>query len=519
MTGVPKCETYHGFFPAKYVAEYLKSYVSTRFYAGTSLSSRISFNSRVSRLVKYADTWTVFVKKAEGDHETETTCSTSKIVDATGLTSTPNIPGIPGIGIFEGQIFHHKDFGKYQDTILRDSKPRRIAVIGGAKSAADVAYACAKAGNEVRWIIRRSGAGPAAFVAAKGSWPYKNSNESFYTRFTSHFLASWFFDESGTWLGRLLYGTTLGQGLLKAAWRGINRKAHKLADYDRVDGRENGFHNLKPDTEIFWQNDSTGICQRDDFFDTIATKVKVYREDIKSITPKMLELADGSSIEVEDIIFATGWKTSHPEIHLGEEGMDGRLSLGLSVPASDYQTSSPDGHWSQKEAEAEKNVLTRFAILNDRPHYYQNPSTTSRAPLRLFKGVLPVTDRSIAFVGQLLCGNNFRIAEVQALFAVAALDGTLSLPATEEMETIVARTLAWSRLRYLAKGQYGSWIYWDMVPYTDDLLADLGLHSHRHSTWWKDLFAPCFASDLAGLIDEYRAKYQLATRSVSMKQT
>jgi len=41
-----------------------------------------------------------------------------------------------------------------------------ITVLGGAKSAADMAYACAKAGKSVSWIIRSSGNGLAAFLGS-----------------------------------------------------------------------------------------------------------------------------------------------------------------------------------------------------------------------------------------------------------------------------------------------------------------------------------------------------------------
>lgn len=43
----------------------------------------------------------------------------------------------------------HKEFG--QSSILSDPKIQRIVVIGDAKSAADVAYTSAKAGEEVHW--------------------------------------------------------------------------------------------------------------------------------------------------------------------------------------------------------------------------------------------------------------------------------------------------------------------------------------------------------------------------------
>ncbi|KAK5937491.1 hypothetical protein PMZ80_010109 [Knufia obscura] len=502
LEGVPDHDTYHGFFPAKYVAEYLKSYVESRIYGGQTLASRIRSHSQVEVLSKVDEGWTLHVKNSTDSAVADTELGARKVIDATGLTSTPNVPSIPGQDNYQGQFLHHKGFALHQASLFSATGPQRIAVIGGAKSAADVAYACAKAGKDVTWIIRRSGAGPAAFVSAKGSWPYNNSNESFYTRLTSHFLVSWFFDESKTRLGRFLYGTGLGRAFIGWVWKAISRKASGLANYDREDGRKNGFHNLRPDTEIFWQNDSTGVCQRDDFFDTIARKVKVYREDIKEMNAHGLELADGTIASADCVIFATGWKTSHPRIKVQEDGQNLTLSLGLSV--SEPQASEASNNWEELISSASKQILARFPVLQHRPRYHDGPD--NKAPLRLYKGVLPINDRSIAFVGQMLSGNNFRIAEVQALYAVAALDGVLLLPSKEHMRTTVAETIAWNRARYLSKGRHGNWLYWDMVPYTDDLLQELGLHSHRHTSYWKDLLMPCFARDLVGLIEEHRAK-------------
>ena len=504
LKGVLESETYHDFFQARHVADYLKSYVDSRTYAGQTLASRIRFHSQVHNLYKVKQGWALHIKEQGNSELNPTNFVARKIIDATGLTTTPNFPSISGKDEYHGHMLHVKDFGRQQDTILRSKEPRKVVVIGGAKSAADVAYACAKAGQDVNWIIRRSGAGPAAFVAAKGSWPYSNSNESFYNRFTSHFLVSWFFDESKTWLGRFLHHTNVGRTIVRRVWHAINQKAQTLARYERADGKQNGYHNLRPDTDIFWQNDSTGVCQRDDFFDTIASKVQVHREDTKRMTKRGLELANGAFIEADTIIFATGWKNSHARIQMHEGKQDLMLSLGLSVPEKGHVEASTK-RWQEIEAAATRNILARFPILRARPSYNEAVSDNI-APLRLYKGVLPVNDRSIAFVGQMLLGNNFRAAEVQALYAVAALDGTLSVPSKEEMEISVAHTIAWDRLRYLSKGRHGSWLYWDLVPYTDDLLEELGLRSHRHTSWWKDLFAPCFANDLVDLIDEYRAK-------------
>jgi hypothetical protein len=112
----------------------------------------------------------------------------------------------------------------------------------------------------------------------------------------------------------------------------------------------------------------------------------------------------------------------------------------------------------------------------------------------------------IAFLGHIVVGNNFRAAECQAQWAVAYLDGQLSLPSKEEMEREVAMSVAWSRRRYLTRGDLGHWLYFDLVPYTDALLEQLGLGSHRRKNKWKDFFSPCVAEDLKDLFSELREK-------------
>ena len=106
----------------------------------------------------------------------------------------------------------------------------------------------------------------------------------------------------------------------------------------------------------------------------------------------------------------------------------------------------------------------------------------------------------------MVVGNNFRTAEVQALWAVAYLDGRIKVDQSDA-ERDVATTVAWDRRRYLNKGQLGSWFYYDVVAYADMLLEQLGLTSHRRKGWFGNLMDPCFASDLQGLSGEYKARY------------
>ncbi|MCJ1284949.1 monooxygenase [Xylographa opegraphella] len=476
-------ETYYNFFPAKYVAQYLESFVDSKIYSEKSLRQRIKFNSPVQAIQKIKEGgWHIIISDNQG-------LSTSRLIVAAGLTSQPNIPNLPGHGSFTGTILHHKDFGS--SSILANSRVKRVAVLGGAKSAADIAYACAKGGKAVSWIIRASGSGPAAFASAQGIGPYKNSNELLYTRLTASLSPSvWM--PSG-WIEHLLHGTAVGRRLVDQIWGKIDADARRAADYDGRHGEKNGFANLKPDTPIFWQNDSTGVNQRPDLWDVIAEKVKVYRQDIVKFDGSSIVLTK-DKIEVDTLICATGWRPSYHSF------VDPSLARDLGLPVSTDVTAKPE--WQDLDAAADQEILTRFPRLRNPPHYHSSPPTSS--PFRLYKHMLSTHPayHDILFLGHIAVGNNFRAAEVQALWATAYLDGVLRKPSRAHMEEEVALGVAWCRRRYLTKGELGHWLYYDLIPYTDALLAEMGVKSHR-KTGVGDFWTPCVADDLKGVLQEY----------------
>ena len=519
---IPEVDQYYGFFPARYVAEYLESYIESHVYAGTTLSSRIRTKSRVMKLNKDPndEQWHVHICEHTGkQHEV----TAPRIIDATGLTSSPNIPSIPGLDEFAGKKVHQMDVA--QSDILANDKEHHVVVIGGAKSAADLAYASAKAGKHVFWVIRKNGSGPASFASARGSGPYKNSNESVYTRLTALFLASIFTDTSRS--GRsfagcvewMLYRTSIGIAIFGWIWERITARAWKEAGYttrqlsianetssDKNDPRGTGFHHLQPDTSIFWQNDSSGINQRPDFFSTIAEKVAVYRADIDRVKHNVVYLADQHStrLPADVILLATGWNTQNSFAHIDEATAS---TLGLPIPKSsltqDYTTI-----WAPLDSHASTRILARFPILTHPPPHHT--TRTPLSPFRLYKSMLPIADPSIIFLGKVTLGNHFRAAEVQALWALAVFDGTLKLPANELMRVDVAQTVEWCRRRYLGKGQAGNWFWFDMVGYTDELVGEIGLGGHRGGKGWCGMgewVKPCLAGDLRGLVGEYRERY------------
>ncbi|TKA33371.1 hypothetical protein B0A50_00924 [Salinomyces thailandicus] len=503
MHDVPKEECYYGFFKAKHVSTYLKRYCEDHVYDGSSLGSRVQMQTKVGSVKKDEGEWHVQCNDGEISFRSR------HLFDASGLTSTPNWPSLPSQSEFRGMIIHHKEFASFERRLAASpEKKRSIAVLGGAKSAADVAYSCAKAGMDVTWIIRRSGSGPAALVSAKGKAGYANSNELSYTRMTSLFLASIFSPAMGYhWLSHWLNRSMAGRWLVKKLWQQTQDEAVEEADYDREDGKANGFANLRPDTDLFWQNDSTGVNQRKDFFDVIAQKVKVVREDISHLdsTGLVLHDTDRSHVDADIIVCATGWKLDHP--YYSEESA---VAFGLPV-RNHLLDPSTKTRWLKLEQDAEADVLRRFPILDSEWAYRQSAypryTETVETPFRLWKSMVPPSDSSLVFLGKLMLGNHFRDAEVQALFACAVLDGNARLPVKPEMEQDIARTTVWCRRRYLRKGLSGNWFYWDTIPYHDSLLAHIGLSAHRGKSWMQDLFRPGFSEDLQGLLPEYRGKY------------
>ena len=239
----PHDEIHYDFFTARHVSLYLSEYVDKQIYKRRSIRQRILFNSKVINVDFSAANrqWQV-VRSG-----TSRPFSSPNLLVAAGLTSQANMPELPGRIAFRGEVIHHIDFGR--SSIMNDADMKHIAVLGGAKSAADIAYAAAKAGKTVSWIIRRNGSGPAHLTPARGLGPYRNSNELLYTRLTATLSPSLW--NSQDWLSRLLHGTRVGRKAVDWVWKRFDANSRREAGFAGqcvTDGAENGFANLEPDT-------------------------------------------------------------------------------------------------------------------------------------------------------------------------------------------------------------------------------------------------------------------------------
>jgi dimethylaniline monooxygenase (N-oxide forming) len=161
--------------------------------------------------------------------------------------------------------------------------------------------------------------------------------------------------------------------------------------------------------------------------------------------------------------------------------------------------------WTRLEKEADKKVIQTFPLLAEPPAHPRKPRTTT--PYRLYRGIAPIADDSIAFIGHVLVGNYFSVTETQAIWITAYLDKKLALPSLATREEHISLFTSWCRRRYLSNGENGNHMTFEFIVYADQLLQDVGLSSSRQKGWLKNWFSPSMPRDMAGLRDEYIAKY------------
>ncbi|KAL8710424.1 MAG: hypothetical protein Q9220_005025 [cf. Caloplaca sp. 1 TL-2023] len=486
-------DIYNQTFRAKNTFQYLEKYIDHYKYAGLSIRDRVRFSFDVLKITKNGSTWNIAGQDKSGH---DTSLQSHKIIVASGLTSVASMPTLPGQEHFQKPVLHQKDFG--QSTLLSNPDVQHITILGGAKSAADMVYDCAIAGKTVTWIIRGTGTGPGFFVSTE-TGPSPRTIYSLSTmRIMSVFSPSVF--NADSWLNRFLQRTHFGRKQLRKFWDGVNKSVIESPKFDDrgEDAEKRGFHNLKPVTPVFWQNQGAGLINRPDFWETIAGKVKVYRQDIDMLDEGIIRLQNGEDVRSDAILCGTGWVPS-----LRFFDTDLAAELGIPQPVNTYPREEAE-KWSDLEKAADHEVIERFPLLADPPEHYRTPIT--HTPYRLYSGIAPLEDSSIAFVGHVLIANYFRVSECQAMWATAYIDGKIKLPSLEARRKDVALFVAWCRRRYLSNGDRGHWMSAEQTGYTDRLFHQMGLSSHRRFWLW-DSFSPSSKKDLHRVRAEYIKKH------------
>ncbi|KAF2869540.1 hypothetical protein BDV95DRAFT_577622 [Massariosphaeria phaeospora] len=494
---VPKdAEVCNDIYEAKYVSDYLENYVDSHVYAEKPLRDRIRLDFAVGRITKALDIWIV-----EGEQDgASRSFKTKRLIVATGITSEPKMPILAGSSTFGGQILHQNDYGTFMTQ--PSSIAQKVAVIGAGKSAADAVYGLVKAGHEVHWIIRKSGDGPGAFTnpADNAKGPFLNDPELAATRMFAT-MSPGCFTQPNAWT-RFLHGTSLGDKVLEGVFNGADEKCKKIGNFHGRPGALDGFEDLESNVKLFWVTGQFGLIQRPDFWDTVAPNVRVHSHDIARLENHKVVLKDGPSLPMDVIVCATGFRNDFSFFSAEQ-----RIQLGLPHLRADDEA---EASWRTLEATADKEVLQKYPKLATPPPVSlapDSPSLNRITPNRLYNCILPITDHSIAFHGNIYGPNGFRIAEVQAIWTTALFDGIVQLPGKQAMQQDIAWVNAFNRRRYPTKGALGNFFHYDMMGYLDRLLGQVGLTSYRKG-WWADLMYPLIASDLQGTTGEYLRKYR-----------
>jgi dimethylaniline monooxygenase (N-oxide forming) len=480
-------------FQAGCMARYLEDFANKMVHDGTSLQHRLR-RTEVMQVTKGSgenrDQWRIVCRDInESEDQTSNSgytyvdiglksktstraVTTAKLIVGTGEFSIPNIPRISGRSDFAAPMIHSTNFGS--SNILATPDLKHVAVLGAGKSAADMLYACLKSlppSAQIHWIIREDGTGPGFFAPTDVKTPYRNAVEAAHTMAMS-LLQPYIFHKDGWWVW-FLHRTWIGIWLVTWLFSQIDIEAKRRAGYTTREGscRDRGFHKLEYSPGVFWMSNTGGALHHSDFWDLVASRVIVQRAHITHMSSHTLHLSNDTQISCDALLLGTGWNSSH---QIFSEELKAELGLPHELANASQQTSSM---WEQLESNADSIVTAKYPILaKPPPHYLKKARTT---PYRLYHGIAPINDQSqsIVFINFLLSGNLIMTAEAQAMWAVAYLtkSRSLSLPPASEMRNEVAMRVAWCKRRYLSTGQLGHWSGYDTIPYTSQLLEDLGV--------------------------------------------
>lgn len=349
------------------------------------------------------------------------------------------------------------------------------------------------------------------------------------TRFLTWFSpCSWATAESDGYplVRALLHRTAAGRALTRCFWWLLGRDVLGANAY----GAHPETARLRPWSEPFFTGTSFSILNYDtDFFALVreSGRVHVRIADPVRLAPGAVHLSDGTSLETDLLVCATGWRHV-PPVRFLPAGIERELGLPHAL-------GEDEPCWrADLVSRADAEILTRFPQLRDQPA--QNPRLVplneaagivgggpraeELAPYHLHRFLAPpspalLASRDIAFPGHMMNFVHAVIAHVQALWITAYFDGALPAPGPDAS----ALPRASDEVLYQAvlHSRFGRWRYpsghgnqfpdfvFDALPYIDLLLGDMGLKAHRKTGCFAEVTKPYMPADYRDLVAEWAA--------------
>lgn len=480
----PMSEVY-GVKPGEHIPGAVLHRYLTDFAKKFGIYSRIRFGNRVEHVEKTSSGWAVHASS---------TYRTRKVIVASGLTSNPNMPKYNGEESYHGSFFHAKDFCRNGDTV---NTAKSVVVIGGAKSAYDIAYAYADAGvKHVHIVVRPDGAGPVWI-----SYPWVMGGAKRLEQLLSVRWMTWFSPcvfggvDGWGWVRNFLHGTAIGRFVVGQFWGGLEGEVIEKNGYKT----NPELQKLQPWHSAFWIGSGLSIHNYpNDFFEMVKTgKIKVSVANVDHLSDRTVHLTDGQALPADVLVAATGWSKDP--------------SLKFTIDAAGIGLSEDPIERTKLVNKADEQILSRFPKLRDQPIMKKALPTTE--PFRLYRFIVPagrMQQRDLAFAGMVSTVSTASCATVQATWISTYFDGKLDIEATtpEAVTKEIILHTQWMKWRHPTG--YGAMLpdmVFDALPYMDLLLRDLGLKINRKSTTFKDITEPYGPAEFAGLVDEWREKH------------
>jgi dimethylaniline monooxygenase (N-oxide forming) len=364
------------------------------------------------------------------------------VVIATGLYSeTPNMPEYPGRDEFPGKVLHVS-----QVKTREPLEGRRVAVIGYGKSATDAAGEAAAVARdvhlvfrEVHWPVPRKLAGVLPF-----KWGMLN-------RLTVALIPPYMRP------GPVVRGVhSIGKPLVWIYWRLVELLLRvQFGLGTKIAQGKNLVPPLPVEVDCF--GEST-MVPRPGFYDLIrAGRIVAHLTEIERFTPDGLTLKDGDSLDVDCVVFGTGWK-------------------------SDYSFLSPQ---------------IRAVLGDDEDGFY------------LYRHMLHPDLPNIAFLGRASTFLSIVTYSVQARWLTEAVSGRVTVPGRDAMLAEIALMQRWKRSWMPFSSARSARVLLHMANYHDELLRDFGANPFRKRGVFaplKELMAPYQSSDYREIASgEWRA--------------
>ncbi|KAI0058580.1 FAD/NAD-P-binding domain-containing protein [Artomyces pyxidatus] len=473
-------------------------------FAAAYLHEKIRLETEVVRIQRGASGsgWLVDVEdKRTGESDS---LSFARIVLCTGGCNTPTVPdslspaAAESVG-FKGPVFHSKYFRSRLDDVLDAVKPigpegreaaDSVIVVGGGKSAQDVAAYLANEGRKVTVVYDTMD----CFLASPRPLPDFIRKSRVLSIMTPHINLR-------TYLERFLHTTWIGAKIVHAFWdflAGSAFSAIGAAEDSPLRRIHSPFWSIRISDEGVPRPNRFHMLASSGKIDLVApARVASYGHDGQSVV-----LHDGRVLRANAVILATGYSSSWDSI------FDTQTTVKLGLKRHAPTLNAEKYHWDYR------------SLSNPPPAHRDGAQWASS----IYRGLVPaknIAKRDFAINGAVISTNHGMLCEVSAHWISSYFLGDqLRIPATpEDAFEAAERQAAWIRQRYpnmllWTNESYSSSIEFCTWPQAvDELLEEMDLPSMRSGgNWLTWPFKVVDLKEIATLKEERDAKRGQAQR-------